>query len=167
MADEKRNEPPVGDTSMVLEGDRSIVISRTFRAPPRLVFDAWTKADLVKRWWAPKSRGVEVVSISADVRVGGAYRYVLRAGEGEIAFSGTYSEVTPHTKLVYTQIFEVFPDAPVVVTVQFEEHQGKTRLTSHEVYPSPEAREGALSSGMEDGMRETMNLLDELVLSMM
>lgn len=153
-------------TAVELAGDREVLITRTFAGPARAVFDAWTKPELVRRWWAPKSRGVTFVSCDADVRVGGDYRYVLRTGDGEqIAFSGRYSEITPHSRLVYTQIFESYPDEPVVVTVTFEEEGGKTRLTSREVYPSKESREGAFASGMEEGLRETLEQLDEMVTS--
>lgn len=165
MAARERSETVRSDrTSMELEGDRALVISRTFDAPARIVFDAWTKPELVRRWWAPKSRHVSVVSCEAEVRPGGKYRYVLRKDDGEeFAFSGKYTEVSPPTRLVYTQVFEAFPDAGAIITVTFEERDGKTLLLAREVYPSPEARDGALASGMEDGMRETMDQLDELV----
>lgn len=156
---------PKNQTTMDLVGDREIVIARTFNGPARIVFDAWTRADFVKRWWAPKSHGVTLTGCDADVRVGGAYRYVMRLNTGdEIAFSGEYREVSPPTRLVYTQIFEPMAAAgAVVITVTFEERNGKTNLVAREVYPSKEAREGALGSGMEHGMRETMDQLDELV----
>lgn len=157
----------MSETSMELKGDREIVIVRTFRAPPRLVFEAYTKPEHVKRWWAPKSLGCEITSCEADVRVGGRYRYVTRAGDQELAFSGTYTEVLAPERLVYTQVFEPMADAgQAVVTVTFEDHDGATRLVSHEVYPSAEARDAALASGMEHGMRETMRQLDELLASM-
>jgi uncharacterized protein YndB with AHSA1/START domain len=87
----------MNETSLELKGDREIVIARTFDGPARIVFDAWTRPELVSRWWAPKSRGVEIVSCDADARAGGCYRYVLRHGRGEFAFSGEYTEV--HTAL--------------------------------------------------------------------
>jgi uncharacterized protein YndB with AHSA1/START domain len=159
----KKNE-----TSMARDGDRALVISRTFDAPARIVFDAWTKPELVKRWWAPECHQVSLVGCDADVRVGGRYRYVLRPESGdEFAFSGEYTEITPHTRLVYTQIFEPMAHAgAVVVTVDFEERDGKTNLVSREVYPSVEALEGALASGMETGMRAAMDQLDVLVASL-
>ncbi len=163
------SEPaPANGTSMELRSDREIVISRTFNGPARIVFDAWTRPELVKRWWAPRSLGVSVVSIDADVRVGGGYRYVLLpAGGEEFAFSGTYTEITPHSRLVYTQVFEPMRDAgEMVVTVTFEEQDGRTRMVSREVYPSREARDASLEAGMEHGMRETMDQLDELVASL-
>lgn len=169
MVAEKSSEPaPRNQTSMELESDREIVIARTFNGPARIVFDAWTKPELVKLWWAPKSLCVSVVSCDADVRVGGSYRYVLRHETGdEFGFSGKYTEITPHSRLVYTQIFEPMADAgEMIITVTFDEHDGKTRLVSHERYPSKEAREAALAAGMEHGMRATMDQLDELVASL-
>lgn len=152
-------------TTMNLEGDRAIVIARTFRAPPKLVFEAWTKPEFLKRWWAPQSRGAELAECTADVRAGGGYRYVMRAHGDEFAFSGVYGEVTPHVRLVYTQIFEPMAHAgEASITVTFEDAAGgSTRMVSTEVYPSAEVREMVLSTGMEDGMRETMNQLDDLV----
>jgi uncharacterized protein YndB with AHSA1/START domain len=151
-------------TTLEQTGDRELVITRTFDAPASLVFDAWTRADLVARWWAPKSRGVTLVSCDADVRVGGVYRYVLRTRIGEeIAFSGTYREITRPTRLVYTQIFEPMPGPPAVITLTLAEAEGTTRLTAHEVYPSKAVLNMVLASGMEQGMRETMDQLAELL----
>jgi uncharacterized protein YndB with AHSA1/START domain len=168
VARKESEAAPVNQTSMELKGDREIVIARTFNGPARIVFDAWTKPELVKRWWAPKSHGVSVVSCDADVRVGGNYRYVLRPAKGdEIAFSGKYTEVTPCSRLVYTQIFEPMAGAgEVIITVTFDEHDGKTHLVANELYPSKEVRDIVLASGMEHGMRETMDQLDELVASL-
>ncbi len=164
MNEKGKGESPGSDTTLELQGDREIVITRTFRAPPRIVFDAWTRADFVRRWWAPKSMGGEVVECLADVRVGGKYRYVTRAAGQDFAFSGIYSEVTPHSRLAYTQIFEPMAEVgAALVTVTFEEHGGHTRMTSHEVYPSKEVREGLLATNMEQGLRETLTQLDELV----
>jgi uncharacterized protein YndB with AHSA1/START domain len=156
------------ETSMELQGDRIVVITRRFNGPARIVFDAWTKPEFVKRWWAPASHCVAVVSCEADVRVGGRYRYALKQSEGEeFAFSGEYREVTPHSRLVYTQLFEPMAEAgAVVVTITLKEERGKTLLVAHEAYPSAEARDAALASGMEHGMRETMDQLDELVASL-
>ena len=155
-------------TSMTLQGDREIVIARTFNAPARLVFDAWTKAELVKRWFAPKSRGVELVECTAEVKVDGAYRYVMqRAGSEPFAFSGKYLEVTPHSKLVYTQTFEPMAAAGYAeISVTFAERDGKTHLVSTERYPSAAVRTAAIESGMESGMRETIDQLDSLVSSL-
>jgi len=160
-------------TTMELESDREIVIARTFNGPARIVFDAFTKPEFVKRWWAPKSLGDSVVSIDGDVRVGGKYRYVLRASGGNpVAFSGQYTEVAPPSRLVYTQAFEpTASGAPpgagdLVITVTFDERDGKTRLVERISCPSKEVRDMVLASGMEHGMRETMDQLDELVASL-
>jgi uncharacterized protein YndB with AHSA1/START domain len=153
-------------TSMELPSDTEIVITRTFRAEPSVVFDAYTKPEFVRRWWAPASRGVTLLECTGDVRPGGAYRYVLaRAGAVLAAFSGRYIEVVRPARLVYTQCLEPYPDE-VLVTISFEPHDGATKLVAHERYPSAEVRAAALSSGMEEGMRETLDLLDELVLSL-
>ena len=161
---------PVNQTTLELQGDREIVISRTFNGPARIVFDAWTKPELVMRWWAPKGLGVSMISCDADVRVGGQYRYVFRHRTGAaLAFSGRYTEVTPPSRLVYTQIFE--PTAgganpvadEVVITVTFEEGDGRTHLVSRSLCPTKEIRDAIIASGMETGMRETMDQLDELV----
>jgi uncharacterized protein YndB with AHSA1/START domain len=159
---------PRNRTSMDIESDRALVISRTFNGPAQIVFDAWTQPELVKRWWAPKSHGVSVAVCDADIRVGGNYRYVLRRDTGEeFAFSGTYNEVTPYSRLVYTNVFEPMRSAgEVIVTVTFEERDGKTHLIAHELYPSKVVLERTLASGMEQGMRETMDQLDELVASL-
>jgi uncharacterized protein YndB with AHSA1/START domain len=159
-------------TSLDRVSDRELVIARTFNGPARIVFDAWTKPELVRRWWAPQSLGASIVSCDAEVRVGGHYRYVLQPGKGStIAFSGTYSEVTPHTRLVYTSYFE--PDGrprtsdadAVVVTVTFVEQGGTTRMTARELYPSKAVLDGAIASGMERGVHVTMDQLEELVAS--
>jgi len=149
---------------MEQRGDRELIITRRFDAPARIVFEAWTRADLVAQWWAPQSRGVSITSCEAEVRPGGRYRYVLRTGKGEtVAFSGAYLEVEPPTRVVYTQIFEPVPGPPVLVTVTFEERDGGTDLTALEVYPSKEVLEMVLATGMETGMRETMDQLAALL----
>ena len=146
--------------------DTELVWRHTLRAPAAIVFDAWTKPEFVRRWWAPKSRGVEMVQCEADVRVGGAYVYVLaRDGAVVATFSGTYLEITRPTKLVYTSRFAPFPD-DVRVTVTFEERDGLTTLVSREVYPSRKILEGAVATGMESGALECMDLLSELVVSL-
>lgn len=145
-----------------------ILITRTFRAPARIVFDAWTRPELVRRWWAPASRGVTLTVCDAQVHAGGTYRYVIqRTPDEEYAFSGKYVEVSPPQRLVYTQTFEAVPDGAAVITVLFEEKAGHTTVRAREVYPSREALEMAISSGMEDGMRETYEQLAALVVSLL
>lgn len=163
MAARRSIERPVNHTSMELVADREIVIALVFRAPARIVFDAWTRPELVRRWWAPRSHRVEVVDCQADVRAGGKYRYLLRKDGRDLGFSGTYREVTPHARLVYTQVFEPVPGSEVIVSVTFDERDGETHLLAHELHPSKEARAAALATGMEQGMRESMEQLDELV----
>ncbi len=152
-------------TMVERRSDRELVITRTFNGPARILFDAWTQPALLKRWWAPCSLGVTLLACDADVRVGGTYRYVFgRDASHPMAFSGAYVEVTPYSRLVYTQIFEPVRDAgEAIVTVVFDEERGKTRLVLRELYPSKEALDGAVASGMADGMRETMEQLDTLV----
>ena len=158
----------MNETMLELEGDREIVMSRTFNAPARIVFDAWTKPELVMQWWAPKSHDVRMVRCDADVRVGGTYRYVIqKSGGPEIAFSGVYSEVTPPTRLRYTQIFEPMRETgEVIVTITFAEQGGKTHLVSRSLCPSKQVRDGMLASGMEHGARETFEQLETLLASL-
>jgi uncharacterized protein YndB with AHSA1/START domain len=169
----EREAAAINPTTLELEGDREIVITRAFNGPARIVFDAWTRPELVRRWWAPTSLGVAIVSCDADVRAGGRYRYVLRAGAGaEMAFSGMYTEVTPPSRLVHTQIFEPTAagtspdDEGIVVTVTFDERDGRTHVVSRTVCPSAAVRDAIIASGMEHGMRETMDLLEALVASL-
>jgi uncharacterized protein YndB with AHSA1/START domain len=160
---EGRSEP----TTMEQKGNRELVITRLFNAPARIVFDAWTKPEFVRRWWAPECLEVSLVSVEADVRVGGKWRYTLKPKQHpQFAFYGEYQEITPYSRLRYTSIYEPFPDAPTQTTVSFEDRGDKTFLISSEVYASPEALQGALASGMETGMRATMDQLDALVQSL-
>lgn len=155
----------VNRTTLERRSERELVMTRTFNGPSRIVFDAWTKPELLKRWWAPCSLGVKLFSCEADVRVGGTYRYVFgHDAKHSMAFSGVYTEVTPHARLVYTQLFEPMRAAgEAIVTATFEEQGGKTRFELHALYPSKEALDGAVASGMEQGMRETMEQLEALV----
>jgi uncharacterized protein YndB with AHSA1/START domain len=151
-------------TTLVLEGEQTIVITRELRAPAHIVFRAWTEPELLRRWWAPASLGAELVECDADVRVGGSYRYVTRADGQDATFFGEYLEVTPPSRLVYTQIFAPMAELGAAhITVTFEQRGAHTLLTSRERYPSAEVRDVVLASGMEHGMRETMELLDALV----
>jgi uncharacterized protein YndB with AHSA1/START domain len=158
-----RNETIVERTS-----DRELVVTRTFDAPAGIVFDAWTTPELLKRWWAPKSFGVSLFECEQGVRVGGAYRFAFgRNPKDPEVFSGRYLEVDPPSRLVLTQLYERMSDVgDVVVTVDFKETQGRTHLTLRQLFPSKEALEGALASGMERGMRVTLDQLDVLVAEM-
>jgi uncharacterized protein YndB with AHSA1/START domain len=127
------------------------------------VFEAWTKPELLKRWWAPKSTGVSVLTCEADVRVGGTYRLEFGHGASKpMAFFGRYIEVTPHSRLVWTN--DESDDAPIT-TVTFEEGGGKTLLVLHELYPSKDALDDAIA-GMEGGMPESFEQLDEVLVAL-
>jgi uncharacterized protein YndB with AHSA1/START domain len=154
--------PMKNHTTVERKSEREIVITRTFNGPARIVFEAWTTPELIKRWWVPKSIGKSMISCEADVRVGGTYRFVFVHGDSKpVAFFGKYLEVTPHTRLVWTN--DESPDG-AVTTVTFEEKEGKTLLVVHDLYPSKEALEA--NAGMEDGMRETFEQLDELLITL-
>ena len=148
-------------TTVARKSDREQVVTRVFDCPARIVFDAWTRPELLMRWWAPKSTGVALVSCEADVRVGGSYRFEFAHGAagGTMAFFGRYLEVTPPSRLVWTN--EESDQAPVS-TLTLEEKGGKTLLVLHEVYPSKEALDDALV-GMESCMPEQFEQLDELL----
>ena len=152
-------------TSVERRSERELVVTRTINAPPHIVFEAWIKAELFQRWWVPKSIGLELLSCELDVRVGGAYRLVFRhpaAPEG-MAFHGRYLEVTPPSRLVWTN--EEAGSAGQVTTVTFEERAGQTQLVVHDLYPSKEALDEAISSGSTNWNDETFNQLDELLAS--
>ena len=148
---------------MERRSERELVVTRTINAPPRIVFEAWTQAELFRRWWVPKSLGLTLLSCELDVRVGGAYRLVFRhpdAPEG-MAFHGRYLEVAPPSRLVWTN--EEASGNGQVTTVTFEESAGGTLLVMHDLYPSKEALDEAISSGSTSGNEETFNQLDELL----
>jgi uncharacterized protein YndB with AHSA1/START domain len=152
-------------TSLERRSDRELVVTRTINAPPRIVFEAWTKAELLQRWWVPKSFGLTLLSCELDVRVGGAYRLVFRhsAAQEPMAFHGRYLEVTPPSRLVWTN--EEAGGNGQITTVTFEERAGQTLLIMHDLYPSKDALDEAIRSGSTSGMDETFNQLDELLAS--
>ena len=144
--------------------EREIVLTRLFDAPRRLVFDAMTRPEHVRRWWGILDDRHSVASCEIDLRVGGAWRFVGRGPEGDFpAFYGVYREISPPERLVYTEIFEPFPDAESVVTAVLTEEEGKTRLTVNCRYPSREVRDMVLESGMERGAGISYDRLEELV----
>jgi uncharacterized protein YndB with AHSA1/START domain len=165
MDNRKANEsnPSQNRTMVERKSDRELVVTRTFDAPARLVFEAWTKPELFKRWWAPKSTGMSLLSCEMDVRLGGGYRLEFgRDGSRLMAFFGKYVEVTPPSRLVWTNEES---DDGAVTTVTFEEKGGQTVLVLHELYPSKEALDASFE-GMEDGMPEQFEQLDELLLTL-
>ncbi len=149
--------PMKNRTTVERKSERELVVTRTINGPARIVFEAWTKPELFKRWWVPKSFGMTLLSCEMDVRVGGRYRLVF--GDG-MDFFGRYLEVTPHSRLVWTND-EGGDDGPVT-TVTFEEKGGKTLLVMHELHPSKEALDGA-GTGAADAMSELFEQLDELL----
>lgn len=149
------------NTTVERKSEREVLVTRTVNGPARLVFEAWTKAELFRQWWVPKSTGLHLVSCEMDVRVGGGYRLVFLHEGTEMAFFGKYVEVTPPSRLVWTN--EEGDGGLTVTTVTFEERDGKTLLTVHDLYPSKEALE---ASGASDGMAETMDQLDAFLAGM-
>ena len=156
--------PMKNRTTVERKSEREIVVTRTFNGPARIVFEAWTKPELIKRWWVPKSMGMSLLSCEMDVRVGGKYRLVFAHGASEsMAFFGTYLEVTPQSRLAWTN--EEGGDDGSVTTVTFEEKGGKTLLVMHELYPSKEALDAA-GTGSADATVETFAQLDELLVTL-
>jgi uncharacterized protein YndB with AHSA1/START domain len=150
-------------TTVERRSERELVVTRTFNGPARIVFEAWTKPELIKRWWVPKSMGMSLLSCEMDVRVGGTYRFVFSHDAAEpMAFFGRYIEVTPHSRLVWTNEER---DDGAVTTVTFEEQDGKTLLAMHELYPSKEALDAA-GTGAADATVETFAQLDELLVTL-
>ncbi|MCX6594911.1 MAG: SRPBCC family protein [Acidobacteria bacterium] len=157
---ESEATPTKNRTEVARPSDREVVVTRTVNAPARLVFEAWTQAELFRRWWVPKSYGLNLLSCEMDVRVGGQYRLVFRHEESTMEFFGTYLEVTPHSRLVWTN--EEGDSGATVTTVTFEESAGKTLLVVHDLYPSKEA----VDSGSAGAMPEAFDQLDELLASL-
>jgi len=155
---ESEAAPVKNRTTVERKSGRELVTTRTFNAPARIVFEAWTTPALFKRWWAPKSMGMSLRSCEMDVRVGGKYR--LEFENETMAFFGTYLEVTPNSRLVWTN--EESGEAGPVTTVTFEEKGGKTLLVLHELYPTKEALDAA-GTGAADVLSETFAQLDELL----
>src|SRR5437773_12482193 len=143
--------------------DREIRMTRLFNAPMRLVFEAMTKPEHVKQWWGRLGEGYSVPVCEIDLRPGGAWRFVNRHPKGEAAFYGEYREIAPPSRLVFTEIFEPFPDSVSVVTAVFTEEGGKTRLTATVRYPTKEVRDMVLATGMAHGAAISYDRLEDLV----
>ena len=154
--------PMKNRTTVERKSERELVVTRTINGPARIVFEAWTKPELFKRWWVPKSFGLSLLSCEMDVRVGGGYRLEFDVGAAEpVAFFGRYLEVTPHSRLVWTN--DEGGEGGAVSTVTLAEEGGKTLLVMHELHASKEALDAAL--GSYDGMGETFEQLDELLVT--
>jgi uncharacterized protein YndB with AHSA1/START domain len=162
--------PVTGRSATVtLPTDEQILITREFDAPKHLVFEAWTTPELVKRWWNAK-RG-EVTLAEIDLRVGGKWRYVMVIDDGfEVGFHGEYREVVPNERIVSTEVYEGVPEEQqgegTLNTVTFTEADGRTTLTTLVQAPSKEVRDAIIDSGMEAGMQDAMDLLEEVAISL-
>lgn len=142
--------------------DRELVVTRTVNGPARLVYEAWTKPELFRRWWVPASFGVKLLSCELDVRVGGKYRLVFAHGDaGTMEFFGRYLEVLPPSRLAWTN--EEGEGEHVITTVTFEERDGRTRLVVHDLYPSKAALDEAMASGSTGGLPLQLDELETLL----
>ncbi|MGD0928473.1 MAG: SRPBCC family protein [Streptosporangiaceae bacterium] len=150
---------------VTLPEDTQILITREFDAPARLVYRAWTTPELVRRWWSG-DRG-EVTSAEIDLRVGGTWRFVMKANAGfEVAFHGEYREIVPAGRIVSTEVFEGMPDAEALSTITFTEADGRTTMSILVQHSSQEHRDAHINSGMEDGMQEALDRLEEVARSL-
>jgi uncharacterized protein YndB with AHSA1/START domain len=154
-----------GTAVVTLPTDTQILITREFNAPKHLVYRAWTTPELIKRWWSG-DRGTVTIAV-VDLRVGGRWRYVMTADGGfEVAFNGEFREIVPNERIVSTETYEGMPDAGYAVnTATFTEKDGRTTLTVLAEHPSREVRDAVINSGMEGGMQEAMNHLEQVALS--
>ena len=160
-----------GTATVRLPSDEQILITREFDAPKDLVFEAWTRPDLVKRWWHAKRGEMTVAEI--DLRVGGKWRYAMVTEDGfEVAFHGEYLEIVPNERIVSTETYEGVPedvseeDATTVNTATFTEADGRTTVTILVQAPSKESRDAIVESGMEDGLQDALDLLEETAVSL-
>lgn len=152
-------------TKVERKSERELIVTRIFNGPARIVFEAWTKPELFKRWWVPKSSGMTMLSCEMDVRTGGTYRLVFsHPSSGQpMAFFGRYIEATPPSRLVWTN--EEGGESGAVTTVTFEEKGGETTVVMHDLYPSKKALDEAIASGSTSGFDEQFAQLDELLLT--
>jgi uncharacterized protein YndB with AHSA1/START domain len=166
----RRKEMPVtsGTATVTLPSDTQILITREFDAPRHLVWRAWTTPELVRRWWHA-GRG-EMTVCEIDLRVGGTWRYAMEAeGFGEVGFHGEYREIVPDERLVSTEVYEGIPEADehaALDTLTLEEVDGRTLMTVLVEHPTKEGRDAHIESGMEDGMQDAMDLLEEVAVSL-
>ena len=154
-----------GAATVALPADDQLLITREFDAPKHLVYKAYTTPDLVRRWWSGE-RG-EMTSCEIDLRVGGTWRYVMIAhGDFEVAFHGEYREIVPNERIVMTEVYEGMPDAEAVDHITFTEEDGRTTLTMLVQHRNQEDRDAHLNSGMEAGMQESMDRLEQVAASL-
>ena len=154
-----------GTATVTLPTDEQILITREFDAPKHLVYEAWTTPELVKRWWHA-NRG-EATIAEIDLRVGGTWRYVMVTDDGqEVGFHGEYREIVPNERIVSTEVYEGMPDAEAVNTVTFDEVDSRTILTVLVQHTSKEHRDAHIDSGMEAGLQDALDLLEEVAVSL-
>ena len=160
------SKPSTASAEVTLPTDTQILITREFDAPPELVYEAWTTPELIERWWG--SRRGRVTSAEVDLRVGGTWRYVMVAEGGfEVAFHGEFHEIVPNERLVNTEVFEAMPDAESMITATFAGIDGaRTRLEQLCAYPNREIRDAVIDSGMEGGMQDSMDALEEVAIGL-
>lgn len=164
MSSRSDGEPTAMKNKTTVErtSDLELVVTRTVDGPAHLVFEAWTKAELFRRWWVPKSLGLSLLSCELDVRVGGGYKLVFAHGDAQLAFYGRYLEVVAPSRLVWTN--DEAGEAGAITTVTFEARGGQTLVVVRELYPSKDALDA--NSGSLDGMPETLDQLDALLASL-
>jgi len=154
-----------GTATVTLPADEQILIVRDFDAPKELVYKAWTTPELVRRWWHA-NRG-EMTTCEIDLRVGGGWRYVMVTPDGfEVGFHGEYREIVPNERLVSTEVYEGMPDGEALDTLTFTEADGRTTLEILVQHSSKEHRDAHIASGMEDGMQDAMDLLEQVAVSL-
>ena len=158
--------PSKNRTTAERKSERELIVTRSFNGPARIVFEAWTRPELIKRWWVPESLGVSFISCEADVRAGGTYRFVFShpASKQPMEFFGRYLEVTPPSRLVWTN--DEGGEGGAVTTVTFEERGAETLVVMHDLYPSKEALDAAVASGSAGEFSESFEQLDELLVTL-
>jgi uncharacterized protein YndB with AHSA1/START domain len=153
-----------GTATVTLPTDEQILITREFDAPKRLVFKAWTTPELVMRWWSGHRGAMKIAEI--DLRVGGMWRYVMETGGYEVAFHGEYREIVPDERIVTTEVYEAMPEGEALNTVTFTERDRRTTLALLAEFPTKEVRDMVIESGMELGMQEQMDVLEQVAISL-
>ena len=167
--DKRKNSqvnPTTYATTVERKSERELVVTRTFNGPANIVFDAWTKPELLKRWWVPKSCGLSFLTCEVDARTGGKYRFVFNhpSSDQPMSFFGRYLEVTPPSRLVWTN--DEGDEGGAVTTVTFEERGGETLVVMHDLYPSKKALDDAIASGSTSGASEQFEQLDQLLVAL-
>ncbi len=154
-----------GTAVVTLPTDTQFLITRDFNAPRHLVYQAWTTPELVKRWWSARQGEVTVAEV--DLQVGGRWRWVIVTDEGfEVGFHGEYRELIPNERIVYTEVYEGMPEGEAVNTMTFTEQHGRTTLTILVQHTSQEHRDAHINSGMEAGMQDALDLLEQVARSL-